>query len=70
MILIHNEGIPVVAERFMRTLKTKICKYMISISKNMYTIEQLKLIHKITRWNCTLVKKLMIKILNLKLVIM
>ena len=70
MYYIHNERKSVVAERFMRTLKTKICKYMISISKNMYTIEQLKLIHKITRWNCTLVKKLMIKILNLKLVIM
>ena len=32
----HNEGKPVVAERFIRTLKNKICKYMISISKNVY----------------------------------
>ena len=32
----HNEGKSVVAERFIRTLKTKIYKYMISISKNMY----------------------------------
>ena len=32
----RNEGISVVAERFIRTLKTKIYKYMISISKNMY----------------------------------
>ena len=33
---IHNEGKPVVAERFIRTLKTKIYKYMTSISKNVY----------------------------------
>ena len=33
---IHNEGKSVVAERFIRTLKTKIYKYMTSISKNAY----------------------------------
>ena len=33
---IHNEGISVVAGRFIRTLKTKICKYMTSVSKNVY----------------------------------
>ena len=33
---INNEGKSVVAERFIRTLKTKICKYMTSISKNVY----------------------------------
>ena len=32
----HNEGKPVAAERFFRTLKTKICKYMTSILKNVY----------------------------------
>ena len=32
----HNEGKSVVAERFIRTLKSKIYKYMTSISKNMY----------------------------------
>ena len=32
----HNEGKPVVAERFIRTLKTRVYKYMNSISKNMY----------------------------------
>ena len=31
----HNEGKRVVAERFIRTLKNKICKYMTLISKNM-----------------------------------
>ena len=33
---IHNEGKFVVAERFITTLKTKIYKYMTSISKNKY----------------------------------
>ena len=36
MCSIHNEEKSVVAERFIRTLKTKIYKYMISISKNVY----------------------------------
>ena len=36
MYSIHNEGKSVVTERFIRTLKTKIYKYMMSISKNVY----------------------------------
>ena len=36
MYSIHNEGKSVVAERFIRTLKTKIYKYMTSVSKNAY----------------------------------
>ena len=32
----HNEGKSVVAERFIRTIKTEIYKYMTSISKNVY----------------------------------
>ena len=36
MYSIHNEGKSVVAERFIRTLKNKIYKYMTSISKNVY----------------------------------
>ena len=35
--LTYNEGKSVVAERFIRTLETKIYKYMTSISKNVYT---------------------------------
>ena len=31
-----NEGKPVVAERFIRTLNNKIFKHMIAISKNIY----------------------------------
>ena len=33
----RNEGKFVVAERFIRTLKTKIYKYMIAVSKNVDT---------------------------------
>ena len=36
MYSIHSEGKSVVAERFMRTLKTKIYKHMTSVSKNVY----------------------------------
>ena len=32
----HNEKNPVITQRFIRTLKNKICKYMTSISKNVY----------------------------------
>ena len=81
----HNEGKSVVAERFIRTLKSKIYKHMTSISKNVYidkledivneynnayhielklNLLMLKIIHILI-----LIKKLMIKILNLKLVI-
>ena len=81
MYLAHNEGKFVIAERFIRTLKSKIYKYMSSISENVH-INQLDDIVN----NCnnryhstlktkpfdvksstyiTLVKKLIIKILNL-----
>ena len=81
----NNEGKSVVAERFIRTLKTKIYKYMTSISKNVYTD---KLDDIVNEYNntydrtikmkpmlkiihiLTQVKKLMIKIPKLKLVIM
>ena len=82
----NNKGKPVIAERFIRTLKNKICKYMTSISKNVYIDKlddivkkynntyrtsiklnqlMLKIIHILN-----LKKKVMIKILNLRLVIM
>ena len=32
----HNEGKSVVAQRFIRLLKTKIYKYMTSITRNVY----------------------------------
>ena len=36
MYLTHNAGKSDVAERFIRTLKNEIYKYMASISKNVY----------------------------------
>ena len=36
MYSVQDEGKPVVAERFTKTLKTKIYRYMTSASKNMY----------------------------------
>ena len=36
MYSIYNEGKSIVAERFIRTLITKIYKYMTSTSKNVY----------------------------------
>ena len=33
---VHNEGKSVVAERFIRTLKTKVYKYITSVLKNVY----------------------------------
>ena len=32
----HNEGKSVIAERFIRALKSIICKYTTSVSKNVY----------------------------------
>ena len=36
MYSMHKEGKFVIAERFIRTLKNKIYKYMTSVSKNVY----------------------------------
>ena len=36
MYSMNNEGKSVIAERFIRTLKNKIYKYMTSVSKNVY----------------------------------
>ena len=82
----HNEQNSVVAERLIRTLKSKIYKYMTSISKNVYidklddivdeynntyhTTIKMKLIDVKDNTYIMLIKKLIIKILDLKLVIM
>ena len=84
MCSIPNGGKSVVGERFVRTLKTKIYKYMSSVSKNVY-IDKLDDIvgeynntyHRTSKMKpvdvndiLILRKKLMIKTLNLKWVIM
>ena len=82
----HNEGKSVVAERFIRTLKGKIFKYMTSISKNVYidklddmvdeynntyhTAIKMKPIDVKDNTYINTSKELIIKILNLKLGIM
>ena len=35
----HNEGKSVVAEKFIRTLKNKIYKYMTSVPENVYNFK-------------------------------
>ena len=42
----HNGGKSVVAERFIRTWKTKIYKYTTSISKNVYIDELSDIVNK------------------------
>ena len=42
----HNEGKSVVADRFIRTIKNKIYKYMISIPKNVYIDKLDDIVHK------------------------
>ena len=81
---IHNEEKSIIAERFIRTLKNKIYKYITTISKYVYTD---KLDDVVDEYNNTyhntikmkpievnylliLRKKFIIKIQNLKLVIM
>ena len=82
----HNEGKSVVAERFIRTLRNKIYKHIASVSKNVYIDKldhivntyhdtyhstiKIKSVDVKSKHILTLVKTLMIKILNLKLVIL
>ena len=60
----NNEGKSVVAERFIRTLKKKINKYMTSISKNVY-IDKLDDI--VNKCNNTYHKTIKMKPVNVKL---
>ena len=57
----HNEGKFIVAERFIRTLKNKIYKYVISISKNGY-IDKLGDI--VSKYNNTCQKTIKMKPVN------
>ena len=86
MYSIHDEGKSVIAGRFIRTLKNKIYKYMTSISNYLYinklddiVDEHNNTYHRTIRLSLLMLKiinililkkKLMIDILNLKLVIM
>ena len=59
----HNEGKSVAAKRFIRTLKTKIYKYMMSISKNVYIDKLDELVNnttihiiKLLKWSLLILK--------------
>ena len=85
MYSVHTEGQSVVAERFMRTLKNKIYKSITSISKNVYIDKlddivnkynnayhrtiKMKAVYEIQACILALVKKMIRKVLNLKLVL-
>ena len=82
----HNEGKSAVAERFIRTLKNKIHKYITSISKNVYIDKLDDIVNKYNNTYHSTIKmkpvdvksstyvdsrkKLVIKILNIKLTIL
>ena len=59
----HNEGKAVVAERFIRTLKTKIYRYITSISKNVYID---KLDDMVNKYNNTDNKTIKMKSVDVK----
>ena len=42
----HNEGKSVIAERFIRTLKNKIYKYLTSVSRNVYVVKLDDIVNK------------------------
>ena len=50
MILRCNEGKSVVAERFIRTLKDKIYKYMTSLWKNVYIDKLDDIVNEYNKW--------------------
>ena len=82
----HNEGKSFNADKIIRTLKNKIYKYMTSISKNVYIDKLDNIVNKCNNTCHNIItikpvdgkpstyidssKKMMIKILNLKLVIL
>ena len=63
MYSIHNEGKSAAAERFIRTLKNKIYKYMTSVSKNVYID---KLDDTVDEYNNTYHGKIKIKPVDVK----
>ena len=59
----HNEGKSVVAERFIRTRKNKVYKYMTSISKNVYIDKLHDIVHE---YNNTYHRTIKIKSIDVK----
>ena len=63
MYSIHNEGKSAVAERFIRTIKNKIYKYMTSISKKVYIDKLDNIVHK---YNNKKHRKIIMKLIDVK----
>ena len=59
----HHEGKSVITERFIRTLKNKICKHMTSVSKSVYID---KLNDKVDEYNNTYHRTIKMKPINVK----
>ena len=59
----HNERKSVAPERFIRTLKTKVYKYMTSVSKNVYIN---KLDDILNEYNNTYYRTIKMKSVNVK----
>ena len=59
----HNEGKSVIAERFIRTLKNKIYKYLTSVSRNVYVV---KLDDIVNKYNNTYHSTIKMKYVGLK----
>ena len=59
----HKEGKSVAAERFIRTLKSKIYKYMTSVSKNVYSD---KLDDLVSKYHSTYHSTIKIKLADVK----
>ena len=59
----HNEGKSVAAEKFIRTLKNKIYKYMISVSKYVYID---KLVDIVNKYNNTYDSTIKVKLIDVK----
>ena len=53
----HNEGKSFVAERFIRTLKNEIYKYVTSISKKLYIDKLDDIVNKYTTYHSTIKMK-------------
>ena len=64
MYSMNNEGKYVIAERFIRTLKNEIYKYIVSVSKNVYID---KLDDTINKYNNTYRSTIKIKPIDVKL---
>ena len=65
----HNDGKFVAAERFIRTLKNKIYKYMNSLSKNVYIDKLDDIVNKyINKYHSTIINTCRCKVKHIHLI--